>query len=108
MSKAGATGSATEAGTDDGCVDTACHGCGQTHQNATTKVLPDGRRVVMQSEEWRHHCEVQWAMRLPDKARKKTTKREYIEMVRQARGDDAANRLRRDMVAAWRQQHESE
>lgn len=108
MNRVVETGSATEAGTDDGCVDTVCHGCGQTHQNATIKVLPDGRRVVMQSEEWRHHCEVQWAMRLPDKARKRVTKREYIEMVRQARGDDAANRLRRDMVAAWRRQHEGE
>lgn len=108
MSKAAGTESATGAETDAGCVDTACHGCGQPHQNATIKTLPDGRRVVLQSEEWRHHCEVQWAMRLPDKARKKTTKREYIEMVRQARGDDAADRLRRDMARLWREQNAGE
>ena len=99
------TESATEVETGDGCVDTACHGCGQPHQNATIKVLPDGRRVVLQSEEWRHHCEVQWAMRLPDKARKRTTKAEYLALVRQARGDEAANRLRRDMARLWREQN---
>lgn len=98
-------GSSTVAGTGGGCADTVCHGCGQVHQNATMMLLPDGRQVVLQSEEWRHHCELQWAMRLPDRVgprSKKTTKAGYLQMVREARGDAAADKLREDMVKAWK------
>ena len=106
MSRAVDSGSATGDGTGDGCVDIACHGCGQVHQNAMIKVLPDGRRVALHSDEWRHHCELLAVMRLPDKPRKnKMSKFEYLVLVRQKRGDDAADRLRRDMARLWRQQH---
>lgn len=99
------TGSTTTEGTGDGCADIACHGCGQIHQNATIRVLPDGRQVGLQSEEWRHYCELQWAMRLPDRVgprSKRTTKAGYLQMVREARGEAAADKLREDMVKAWR------
>jgi len=109
MSKAAETESATVAGTGDGCVDIVCHGCGHVHQNATIKVLPDGRRVGLQSEEWRHHCELLAVMRLPDKpTKRKMSKFEYLVLVRQKRGDDAADRLRRDMSRLWREQHASD
>ena len=108
MSKAAETESATGAGTGDGCVDTACHGCGQPHQNAMIKFLPDGRRVGLHSDEWRHHCELQAVMRLPDKpTKRKMSKFEYLVLVRAKRGDDAADRLRRDMSKLWRAQRES-
>lgn len=93
--------------TGDGCAGLVCHGCGQVHANSKMMTLPSGKQVGLQSEEWRHHCEVMRVMRMPDKARKgKVSKREYLELVRERRGDDAANRLRRDMVIIWRQQHE--
>lgn len=98
-------GSSTTVGTDAGCAGIVCHGCGLVHENSTIKILPDGRQVGLQSEEWRHHCELQWAMKLPDRVgprSKKTTKAGYLQKVREARGDAAADRLREDMVRAWK------
>ncbi len=99
------TGSATQGETGDGCVDLVCYGCGQVHPNAMIKTLPDGRRVGLQSEEWRHHCEVMAVMRFPDKVgprSKRWTKATYLAKVRESRGDAAADKLREDMVKAWR------
>lgn len=106
-----ATGrSAIMDGTDDGSVGLACHACGQQHSNAKLMQLPDGTLVGLQSEAWRHHCEVQWALRLPDRVgprSKKWTKAMYINEVRAKRGDAAADRLRMDLIKAWRAMNEA-
>jgi hypothetical protein len=98
------------AGTDDGNVALVCSGCGQRHSNAKLMQLPDGTLVGLQSEAWRHHCEVQWALRLPDRVgprSKKWTKAMYINEVRAKRGDAAADRLRADLLKAWKEQNEA-
>jgi hypothetical protein len=96
--------------TDDGNADGACHACGKQHNNAMLKQLPDGTMVGLQSEAWRHYCEVQWALRLPDRVgprSKKWTKAMYINEVRAKRGDAAADRLRMDLIKAWKEQNEA-
>ncbi len=106
-----ATGrSAIMDGTDDGSVGLACHACGQQHSNAKLMQLPDGTLVGLQSEAWRHYCEVMWALRLPDRVgprSKKWTKAMYINEVRAKRGDAAADRLRMDLIKAWRAMNEA-
>jgi hypothetical protein len=96
--------------TDDGSAGLACHACGKRHDNARLKQLPDGTLAGLQSEAWRHHCEVQWALRLPDKVgprSKRWTKAMYINEVRAKRGDAAADRLRMDLIKAWRAGNEA-
>ncbi len=91
-------------------MDLVCHACGQRHSNAKPKQLPDGTLVGLQSEAWRHHCEVMWALRLPDRVgprSKKWTKAMYINEVRARRGDAAADRLRADLIKAWRASNEA-
>jgi hypothetical protein len=97
-------------GTADGNAVLACHGCGKRHDNAKLMQLPDGMLVGMQSDAWRHYCEVQWALRLPDRVgprSKRWTKAMYINEVRAKRGDAAADRLRMDLIKAWKAQHEA-
>ena len=96
-------------GTDAGNAVLACHGCGKQHDSAKLKQLPDGTLVGLQSEAWRHYCEVQWALRLPDRVgprSKRWTKAMYITEVRAKRGDAAADRLRADLIKAWKAQNE--
>jgi hypothetical protein len=53
----------------------------------TEPVILNGQTVCTWSEEWRHECEVRWAMKLPDKARKpRITKLDYLNGVEQQRG----------------------
>lgn len=98
--------SETKGGTADGSAALACHGCGSVHQSARLMALPDGSQVGSQSEAWRAWTEAKWAMTLPDRVDKRRkgphiSKREYIEKVRQARGDAAADQLRAAMVQLW-------
>lgn len=96
--------------TDAGSADLACHGCGHTHSNAKLKTLPDGRQAGLQSEDWRHECEIVWALRLPDKVgprSKKWTKAMYLAEVRLKRGDEAADKLRRDLLKRWKAQRQA-
>jgi hypothetical protein len=96
--------------TGDGNAALACHACGKRHDNARLKQLLDGTAAGLQSEAWRHHCEVQWALRLPDRVgprSKRWTKAMYINEVRAKRGDAAADRLRADLIKAWRASNEA-
>jgi hypothetical protein len=65
-------------------------------------VTVDNKETCTYSEAWRHECEIQHAMRLPDKARKpKVTKLDYLVMVEKERGEPARKQLRSAMVARY-------
>ena len=78
-----------------------CSLCSGQHMPAKA-VTVDGREVCTYSEAWRHECEIQHAMRLPDKARKpKITKLDYLVLVEKERGEPARKQLRSAMVARY-------
>lgn len=52
------------------------------------------------SEEYRHECEVKYVIRLPSK----NERAGYIARVRRHRGDEAADKLQRDVYYAWQLQ----
>ena len=99
--------SETKDGTADGSAALVCHGCGRVHSSARLVMLPDGRQVGNHSEAYRAWTEAKWAMTLPDRVDKRRkgphiSKREYLEKVRQIRGDAAADALRAAMVELWK------
>jgi hypothetical protein len=59
-------------------------------------------------EQWRHECEIRFALSLPDKADKRrkgfagVSKREYLNGVLAKRGQAAHDRLRQDMLKRWK------
>ncbi len=60
-------------------------------------------QVCTHSEAWRHECEVRWALRLPDKARKpRITKRDYLDGIEKERGTEARTKLRNEMVRRYK------
>ncbi len=64
--------------------------------------MVDGVDVCTHSEEWRHECEVRFALKLPDKARKpRITKRDYLRMVEEKRGPEARLKLRAEMIKRY-------
>jgi len=72
------------------------------HHLLAKMVTVDGKETCTYSEAWRHECEIQHAMRLPDKARKpKVTKLDYLVMVEKERGEPARKQLRSAMVARY-------
>jgi hypothetical protein len=92
-----------------GTVDLRCMGCGEVHDYTRVVALPDGTQVGSCSEAWRAHCEAKWVFEfLPvvvNRRRKSTpqiSRREYMEGVEQRRGKDAADNLKRAVVALWK------
>ena len=78
-----------------------CELCSGHHLFAKV-VTVDGKEVCTYSEAWRHECEIQHALKLPDKARKpKVTKLDYLVMVEKERGEPARKQLRSAMVARY-------
>lgn len=78
-----------------------CQHCEREHWKPRA-VLVGGIELCTHSESYRHECEVRWALRLPDKARKpKISKRDYLQMVEDKRGADGRLRLRTEMVRRW-------
>ncbi len=78
-----------------------CKLCSGHHLPAKV-VTVDGKETCTYSEAWRHECEIQHAMRLPDKARKpKVTKLDYLVLVEKERGEPARKQLRSAMVARY-------
>ena len=62
----------------------------------------DEKTLARRSETFRHQCEVRWLLRKIDSARdKKTAMYDYIELVRKARGDAAADRIVEDIRSQW-------
>lgn len=79
-----------------------CPICNRSHWQPRTVEL-DGKQVCTHSEEWRRECEVRWAMRLPDKARKpRISKLDYLQMVEKERGHPERVRLREEMVRRYK------
>lgn len=79
-----------------------CPICNSTHWPART-VLVDGVELCTYSEAWRHECEVRWALKLPDKARKpRITKLDYLNGVEQQRGSAERTKLRNEMVRRYK------
>jgi len=79
-----------------------CDLCGDLHLPAKA-VTVDGKETCTYSEAWRHECEIQYALRLPDKARKpKITKLDYLVMVEKERGEPARKQLRSAMVSRYK------
>jgi hypothetical protein len=69
----------------------------------TDPVVLDGRAVCTWSEEWRHECEIRYALKLPDKARKpRITKLDYLNGVEKERGSEARFKLRQDMLRRYK------
>ena len=64
------------------------------------------------SDEWRRECEARWVLNTLPKAnpprtrKRKTTRQEYILMVEQQRGKEAAEQLKADIRTQWQQRKE--
>ncbi len=79
-----------------------CPICNRSHWKPETVEL-GGVQVCTYGEEWRHECEVRWALRLPDKARKpRITKRDYLDGIEKERGTEARTKLRNEMVRRYK------
>lgn len=79
-----------------------CPECNSEHWEPRT-VEVAGQLVCTHSEAWRHECEVRWALRLPDKARKpRITKLDYLNGVEKERGSEARFKLREDMIRRYK------
>lgn len=79
-----------------------CPECNREHWEPRT-VEVDGKLVCTHSEAWRHDCEVRWALKLPDKARKpRITKLDYLNGVGKERGSEARFKLREDMIRRYK------
>ena len=80
-----------------------CAMCGEYHL-AGKKVTVNGKQVCTYSEDWRAECELRYAMRLPDKARKpKITKLMYLDMVEKERGYPTRKAMRDEMVKRYKE-----
>jgi hypothetical protein len=65
--------------------------------------MVDGVELCTYSEAWRFECEVRWALKLPDKARKpRITKLDYLNGVEQQRGTEARTKLRNEMIRRYK------
>ena len=55
------------------------------------------KQGLLESERWRHACEVRQVMSIPSLAERRT----YLSMVETQRGKEAANKLREDIQREW-------
>lgn len=79
-----------------------CPECNREHWEPRTAEVA-GQLVCTHSEAWRHECEVRWALKLPDKARKpRITKLDYLNGVEKERGSEARFKLREDMIRRYK------
>lgn len=78
-----------------------CPICNRSHWQPRTVEL-GGDQVCTHSEAWRFECEVRWALRLPDKARKpRISKLDYLNGVEQQRGTEERTKLRSEMARRY-------
>jgi len=79
-----------------------CPICNSSHWAPQTVEL-DGVQVCTHSEAWRHECEVRYALKLPDKARKpRISKLDYLNGIEKERGTEARTKLRNEMVRRYK------
>jgi len=72
----------------------ACYACGERHDSAVAKHLPDGIVVGLQSKEFALYCEAKYVLNLKGKDRR----REYLDRVEKARGMSGRDELQREIV----------
>ena len=70
-----------------------CYACGERHDNAVAKHLPDGTVVGLHSREYRVYCEAQYVLSRPRASRK-----EYLERVEKARGMSGREELQQEIM----------
>lgn len=75
-----------------------CHACGEHHGNARLIKTEDGRRLGLQSEEYRRYCEARYVL---TKYRSKLTRQKYLANVGATRNQRAAVELRAEMLVIW-------
>lgn len=79
-----------------------CPICNSAHWPART-VFVNGVEVCTYSEAWRHECEIRWALKLPDKARKpRISKLDYLNGIEKERGTEARAKLRSEMLRRYK------
>lgn len=67
-----------------------------------------GKCAASSSEDYRRYCEARFALSLPDKSDKRRkgwqaiSKREYLQRVKDRRGEQGAKVLRDEMVRLWK------
>lgn len=66
----------------------------------TTVTLIDGRQVSSNSEEWRAECEARAVCRL----RTRLNRHDYMERVKEKRGEESAEALRQLVLRVWNAQ----
>lgn len=79
-----------------------CPICNREHWQPRQVEL-GGQLVCTHSEAWRHECEVRWALKLPDKARKpRISKLDYLNGIEKERGTEARAKLRNEMLRRYK------
>lgn len=81
----------------------ACYACGERHDSAVAKYLPDGTVVGLQSKEFALYCETQYVLKI----RSKEKRREYLERVEKARGMSGRDELQREIMRWFNVQKQS-
>ena len=73
-----------------------CYACGERHDNAIAKHLPDGSVVGLHSREYRLYCEAKWVLSRP-----KASRKGYLEQVEKARGMSGREELQQEITRWW-------
>lgn len=75
-----------------------CSGCNKIHAGARLVKTEDGRILGNYSKEWALHCEARWVFK---KKKTKNTRRQYLEQVREKRGEKGYEALYQEMTRVW-------
>jgi hypothetical protein len=70
-----------------------CFACGERHDHAVAKYLPDGTIVGLHSRAYVLFCEAQFVLRM-----KKERRRAYLELVEKARGIGGREALQAEIM----------
>ena len=79
-----------------------CYACGERHDSAIAKRLPDGSTVGLHSREYRLYCEAMWVLSRP-----KAFRKGYLEQVEKARGMSGREELQREIMRWFNVQKQS-
>ena len=79
-----------------------CEACGERHDHAVAKHLPDGTIVGLHSRAYVLFCEAQFVLRM-----KKERRRAYLELVEKARGMGGREALQAEIMRWHRVQKQT-
>ena len=79
-----------------------CYACGERHDNAVAKHLPDGSVVGLHSKEWAMYCQARFVLSQPLEAR-----REILDGVERSRGKDGRELLESEIMRWHRVQKQT-